>query len=373
MTSSAVGVEFPHRPTPHPTPAGQRDALLADPGFGRVFSDHVATATWSAGRGWHDAGVRASEPLSLHPAAAVLHYAQEIFEGLKAYRQPDGSVALFRPALNAARFTHSARRLALPPLPEEAFVDAVAALVRADAAWVPEPPASLYLRPFTVATEAFLGVRPAEEARFLVTASPAGPLFAGRDAGLTLWISDELSRAAPGGTGDAKCGGNYAAGLAAQAVARAHDCDQVLFLDAREHRWLEESGTMNVLLVTADGELVTPPLGTILDGVTRRSVLELAPDHGLTPVERAVSVDELRSGCADGSITEVFATGTAAVISPIVAFRAASGEFAVGAGTPGPHTLALRTDLLDIQFGRVPDPRGWRVPVGLDSPSSDIT
>ncbi|MCD2188923.1 branched-chain amino acid aminotransferase [Actinomycetospora soli] len=364
MTTSAP-VAFPHVPTPHPTPDAQRAGLLADPGFGRVFTDHVASATWTAELGWHDTGVRASEPLSLHPAAAVLHYAQEIFEGLKAYRQPDGSVALFRPALNAARFARSARRLALPELPEQAFVDAVAGLVRADAAWVPEPPASLYLRPFTVATEAFLGVRAAEEARFLVTASPAGPLFAGRDAGLTLWISEELSRAAPGGTGDAKCGGNYAAGLAAQSLARAHDCDQVLFLDAREHRWLEESGTMNVLLVTADGELVTPPLGTILDGVTRRSVLELVADHGLTAVERPVSVEELRAGCADGSITEVFATGTAAVISPIVAFRSATGAFTVGAGTPGPHTLALRTELLDIQFGRVPDPRGWRVPVAL--------
>ncbi|GLZ50412.1 branched-chain amino acid aminotransferase [Actinomycetospora sp. NBRC 106378] len=363
MTTSETRLGFSHRPTPHPTPAEQRAALLADPGFGRVFTDHVATATWTVGQGWHDTGVRASEPLSLHPAAAVLHYAQEIFEGLKAYRQPDGSVALFRPDLNAVRFARSARRLALPVLPEEAFVDAVTALVRADEAWVPDPPASLYLRPFTVATEAFLGVRAAEEARFLVTASPAGPLFAGRDAGLTLWISDELSRAAPGGTGDAKCGGNYAAGLAAQSLARAHDCDQVLFLDAREHRWLEESGTMNVVLVTADGELVTPPLGTILDGVTRRSVLELAPDHGLVPVERPVSVEELRAGCADGTVTEVFATGTAAVISPIVAFRSSAGAFTVGAGTPGPHTLALRDALLDIQFGRVDDTRGWRVPL----------
>ncbi|MEJ2869060.1 branched-chain amino acid aminotransferase [Actinomycetospora sp. OC33-EN08] len=363
MTTSAARVDFPHVPSPDPTPAAQRDGLLADPGFGRVFTDHVATATWTAGRGWHDTAVRAAEPLTLHPAAAVLHYAQEVFEGLKAYRQPDGSVALFRPDLNAARFARSARRLALPELPPEAFVAAVSALVRADEAWVPEPPASLYLRPFTVATEAFLGVRPAEEARFLVAASPAGPLFAGREAGVTLWISDELSRAAQGGTGDAKCGGNYAAGLAAQTLARSHDCDQVLFLDAREHRWLEESGTMNVLVVTADGELATPPLGTILDGVTRRSVLELAAGHGLTPVERPISVEELRAGCADGSITEVFATGTAAVISPIVAFRSTAGDFAVGDGTPGPHTRALHAELLDVQFGRVPDPRGWRVPV----------
>ncbi|MDL5155842.1 branched-chain amino acid aminotransferase [Actinomycetospora termitidis] len=364
MSSRPIAqARFPHVATANPTPAAQRDGLLADPGFGRVFTDHVATATWTAGEGWHDTAVRAAEPLTLHPAAAVLHYAQEIFEGLKAYRQPDGSVALFRPDLNAARFAHSARRLALPVLPAESFVEAVTALVRADEAWVPEPPASLYLRPFTVATEAFLGVRPAEEARFLVTASPAGPLFAGREAGVTLWISDTLSRAAPGGTGDAKCGGNYAAGLAAQALAKEHACDQVLFLDAREHRWLEESGTMNVLLVTADGELVTPPLGTILDGVTRRSVLELAAGHGLTAVERPISVEELRAGCADGSITEVFATGTAAVISPIVAFRSTAGDVVVGDGTPGERTLALHAELLDIQFGRVPDTRGWRLSV----------
>ncbi|HEY2225483.1 branched-chain amino acid aminotransferase [Actinomycetospora sp.] len=355
-------LDFPRSPT-EPTPDEQRASLLADPGFGRVFSDHMAVASWSAERGWHDDGVRGLEPMTLHPAAAVLHYAQEIFEGLKAYRQPDGSVALFRPDLNAARFAHSARRLSLPELPVSAFVTAVTELVRLDAAWVPEPPATLYLRPFTVATEAFLGVRASDEARFAVLASPAGSFFSGRDAGLTLWIAPDLSRAAPGGTGDAKCGGNYAAGLAAQGVARAHDCDQVLFLDAVEHRWLEESGTMNVLLVTADGDLVTPPLGTILDGVTRRSVLELAAGHGLRPVERPVSVEELRDGARSGAITEVFASGTAAVISPIVRFREPGGEFTVGGGTPGPRTQALRAELVDLQFGRTADPRGWRVPV----------
>ena len=355
-------LDFPRSPTT-PTPDEQRASLLAEPGFGRVFSDHMAVASWSAERGWHDDGVRGLESMTLHPAAAVLHYAQEIFEGLKAYRQPDGSVALFRPDLNAARFAHSARRLSLPELPASAFLTAVTELVRLDAAWVPEPPATLYLRPFTIATEAFLGVRAANEARFAVLASPAGPYFSGREVGVTLWIDPDLSRAAPGGTGDAKCGGNYAAGLAAQGVARAHDCDQVLFLDAVEHRWLEESGTMNVLLVTAAGELITPPLGTILDGVTRRSVLELAGGHGLRPVERPVSVEELREGCRDGAITEVFAAGTAAVISPIVRFREPGGEFTVGDGTPGPRTLALRSELVDLQFGRTPDPRGWRVPV----------
>lgn len=358
----SVSLSFTPSPTT-PTPADQRAAQLDDPGFGRVFSDHMAVATWTAGRGWHDDGVRGLDSLTLHPAAAVLHYGQEIFEGLKAYRQPDGSISLFRPGLNATRFAHSARRLALPELPVEDFLTAVTELVRLDAAWVPDPPATLYLRPFTVATEAFLGVRAAEQARFVVLASPAGSYFSGREVGVTLWIDPELSRAAPGGTGDAKCGGNYAAGLAAQEAARAHGCDQVLFLDAAAHRWLEESGTMNVLLVTAAGELVTPPLGTILDGVTRRSVLELSVGHGLRPVERPVSVEELRSGARSGEITEVFATGTAAVISPIVRFREPGGEFTVGDGAPGPRTLALRSELIDLQFGRVPDPRGWRVPV----------
>ncbi|WP_308286233.1 branched-chain amino acid aminotransferase [Actinomycetospora endophytica] len=363
VVDPGLSLRFPATPTT-PTPDEARASLLVDPGFGRVFSDHMTVASWTAERGWHDDGVRGLEPMTLHPAAAVLHYAQEIFEGLKAYRQPDGSVALFRPDRNAARFEHSARRLSLPVLPASAFVTAVTELVRLDAAWVPDPPATLYLRPFMVATEAFLGVRAADEARFGVLASPAGPYFSGREVGVTLWIDPELSRAAPGGTGDAKCGGNYAAGLAAQGVAREHACDQVLFLDAVEHRWLEESGTMNVLLVTAAGELVTPPLGTILDGVTRRSVLELAAGHGLRPVERPVSVDELREGARSGAITEVFAAGTAAVISPIVRFREPGGEFTVGDGTPGPRTLALRSELVDVQFGRAADPRGWRVPVG---------
>jgi len=356
------------RPTSQPVPDAERAAALADPGFGRYFTDHMATARWTLDDGWHDAAVHPLEPFTLHPAAAVLHYGQEIFEGLKAYRHADGSVWLFRPDKNARRFAHSARRLALPVLDEDDFVAAVEAVVRADVAWVPDAPdgqeTSLYLRPFMIATEAFLGVRPAHEATFGVVASPAGPYFSGGVHGVTLWVTDRYVRASRGGTGDAKTGGNYAASLAAQAEARDRGCDQVLYLDGEEHAWLEEAGTMNVFLVTADGELLTPALGSILEGVTRDSLIELAPDLGLTPVERRIGLAELRERLADGSVTEVFAAGTAAVITPVVGIRGEDGdgvgyEQQVGDGTPGATSLLLRSTLLDLQYGRTPDTRGW--------------
>lgn len=287
----------------------------------------------------------------------MLHYAQEIFEGLKAYRHADGGVRLFRPELNARRFAASARRLALPELPEEAFLRSVEQLVRADEAWVPDgsDERSLYLRPYMFASEAFLGVRPAAEIRYAVIASPAGAYFPAGVAGVTLWISTAYTRAAAGGTGAAKCGGNYAGGLAAQLEAKRHGCDQVLYLDSAHRSKLEESGTMNLCLVTEDRRLVTPGLGTILEGVTRDSVLALAEEHGLTPVERSVDLAELRAG----EFTEVFATGTAAVITPIVGFRDEEGETVIGDGEPGKTTLALREHLLDLQYGRIEDTRGW--------------
>ncbi len=342
------------------TSPAERSRILADPGFGEHFTDHMVTGAWSAGVGWHDLRVGGLEHFSLHPAAAVLHYAQEIFEGLKAYRHPDGSVWLFRPEANAARFAHSARRLGLPVLDERLFLEAVVQLVRADHRWVPEHgnEDSLYIRPFMYASEPFLGVRAAAEARFCTIASPAGRYFSSGPVGISLWVSRTHARAAPGGTGDAKCGGNYAAGLAAQAEAREHGCDQVLFLDGAEHEWLEESGTMNVFIVTSDGELITPELGTILAGVTRDSVLALAPDHGLTPVERRIGMSEVRERCANGTITEMFATGTAAAITPI-ATLSDGAEFTLGDGRPGPYALALRDHLLGIQNGTQPDTHDW--------------
>jgi branched-chain amino acid aminotransferase len=344
----------------------ERERILADPGFGLHFTDHMATATWTAEDGWHGHEVSARRPFMLQPASAVLHYAQEVFEGLKAYRHADGSVWLFRPELNARRLNRSARRLALPELPEEDFIHSIEALVLADRAWVPGPERerTLYLRPFMFASESFLGVRPATEVTYAVIACPSGPYFANGVNGVTLWITTSFSRSAPGGTGAAKCGGNYAASLAAQQEAYAHGCDQVLYVDGAEHRWLEESGTMNLCLVTSDGELLTPELGTILEGVTRQSVLGLAEDHHLRPVERRIGLEELRDRCADGSITEVFAAGTAAVITPIVAFKGDGYDVTVGDGRPGKTALAVREQLLDIQYGRTPDPRGWRHRIG---------
>jgi branched-chain amino acid aminotransferase len=347
--------------TTRPLPDAEREAILADPGFGRYFTDHMASAVWTPEDGWHDDKVAALQPFSMHPSSAVLHYAQEIFEGLKAYRHLDGSVWLFRPEMNARRFAHSARRLALPELLDGAFIDSIESLVRADQSWVPahEGEQSLYLRPFMFASEPFLGVRPAAHVTYAVIASPAGPYFTSGVTGVTLWVTTTYTRAADGGTGTAKCGGNYAGGLAAQIEAQEHGCDQVLYVDGLEHRWLEESGTMNLCLVTSDGQLVTPGLGTILEGVTRNSVLELATEHGLTPVERRVSLDELRTGCHDGSITELFAVGTAAVITPIVGFKGDGYEVTIGDSQPGKITLAIRAHMLDIQYGRIPDTHGW--------------
>ena len=357
-------------PSSQRLPRAERDAILAAPAFGRYFTDHMARAVWTRDAGWHDADVRALEPLVLHPSAAVLHYAQEIFEGLKAYRQPDGSVALFRPEMNAERFRRSAARIALPQLPVEMFLDSVEQLVRTDIDWVPAAEAgseaSLYLRPYAVATEAYLGVRPADEVFYGVIASPAGSYFAAGNTGITLWVSTEFVRAAPGGTGAAKCGGNYAASLLPQVQAQQQGCDQVLYtVDVAGEPFIDESGTMNVFLATKDGELVTPSLagGTILSGVTRDSVLTLAKSFDLNPVERQVSLAEVLDGITDGTITEVFAAGTAAVITPITGLKTAERALTVGDGTPGHLSEQLRRHIVDIQFGRRPDEHGWMHPV----------
>lgn len=345
-----------------PVPDAERSALLTAPEFGRHFTDHMATAVWTPKDGWHGRGVGPLEPLRLHPGTAVLHYAQEIFEGLKAYRHADGGVFLFRPEVNARRFARSAQRLALPRLPEEDFLASVEELVRADRSWVPAPAGeqSLYLRPFMFVADRFLALRSAERVEYHVIASPAGPLFASGPRGVTLWVSSRYTRASPGGTGQAKFGGNYAAGVAAQIEAKEHGCDQVMYLDRVGGAGnLEESGTMNLCLVTSDGQLITPALGTILEGVTRDSVLTLAAEFGLTPVERSISLEELRSGAAEGRITEAFAAGTAAVITPVIGFKGDGYAFTVGAGTPGKQTMALRGHLLDIQYGRVADRHGW--------------
>ena len=342
-------------------------AVLADPAFGQSFTDHMVVANWSLDQGWHDAKVTAYAPLKLSPAAAVFHYSQEIFEGLKAYRHPDGSVWAFRPDRNAARFTASAERLALPQVPEDEFVAALRALVTVDEAWVPSAEASetsLYLRPYMIATEAVLSVRPAHEVLFGVIASPAGPYFDTGPKPVSIWLTTSTVRATPGGTGAAKCGGNYAASLAGQAEAMANGCDQVAFVEAVEHKWLEEMGSMNMFFVYADGHIATPELsGSILEGVTRASVLELAADLGHPVEERRIAADEWRDGVRSGEITEVFASGTAAVITPIGRVAWPDGDLTIGDHSVnhgvGPVTTKIRSTLLDVQYGRIPDTRKW--------------
>jgi branched-chain amino acid aminotransferase len=342
----------------------ERAEMLADPGFGRYFTDHMFVARYRAGEGWYDARLTAYGPLQLDPSTATLHYAQSIFEGLKAYAQPDGTVATFRPEANAARFVRSAKRLAMPPVPEEAFIAAVDALVDADRDWVPTgPDQTLYIRPYQMASEPFLGVRPAHEYLFLIIASPAGAYFPRGVQPVSVYLSEDYIRAAPGGTGDVKCAGNYAASLLAQEQAVAAGCDQVVWLDAAEKRYVEEMGGMNLFFVLGSGddaELVTPALtGTLLPGITRDSLIEMARSMGHTVTERLFSVDEWRQGVADGTVTETFACGTAAVITPVGEVKARTGDFVVGDGTPGALTMKLRESLLDIQHGRVADARGW--------------
>ncbi|MGN6688170.1 MAG: branched-chain amino acid aminotransferase [Actinomycetales bacterium] len=362
-TEAASGLTFAVTPTPHPTDAVRREEILAAPGFGNFFTDHMAIATWTPEESWHDAQVRAYGPISLDPAAAVLHYAQEIFEGLKAYRWQDGSIWGFRPGANAARFQRSARRLALPELPAEDFLASISALVSVDRDWVPSGgETSLYLRPFMFASEAFLGVRPARQVTYCLIASPAGAYFSKGVTPVSIWLSRDYTRAAPGGTGAAKCGGNYAASLVAQQEAYTHGCDQVCFLDASEGRWIEELGGMNLYFVTADGRIVTPSLtGTILEGVTRDSILTLAKQLGHEVEERRVSAEEWQAGVADGSITEVFACGTAAVITPVGKLVSGDGEYVTPSGTEeaGPVATAVRQALLDVQYGRSEDTHGW--------------
>lgn len=334
--------------------------ILANPGFGVHFTDHMFTVEWTPDAGWHDARIEPYGPLSLDPATAVLHYAQETFEGMKAYRHADGSVWSFRPEENAARMERSSHRLALPVLPVEDFVQAVQALVEIDQRWVPdaEGEKSLYLRPFMFASEAFLGVRPAQHVTFMVIASPAGAYFKGGVKPVSLWLTEEYTRAGRGGMGAAKTGGNYASSLVAQQEASSHGCDQVVFLDAQEGRYVEELGGMNMYFVYADGRIVTPETGTILEGITRASIMELAGKMGHPVEERKFGIDEWKDGVASGDIVEIFACGTAAVVTPVGSLKWDGGEV----GTPeggGELWKQIRQRLVDVQFGRVDDAFGW--------------
>ncbi len=365
MTRMTGLPEFAHTPHPAPHSDVERERVLAAPGFGKFFTDHMVTVDFSPEEGWHHAVVGPYAPLTFDPAATVLHYGQSIFEGLKAYRHEGGGIHSFRPDANARRFRASAERLAMADLPEELFLESLRQLLAVDSAWV--PPAggeeSLYLRPFMLATDVGLGVRPSDDYRYVLIASPAGAYFPRGIKPVSVWLSHEYVRAAPGGTGAAKFGGNYAASLIAQAQAAEQGCDQVVWLDAVEREYIEEMGGMNLFFVFgsgSDARLVTPELsGSLLPGITRDSLLQLAADAGYGVEQRRISADEWERGCASGEITEVFACGTAAVITPVGTVKHASGEFTVADGEAGEVTRALRDTLTGIQRGTFADTHGW--------------
>ncbi|MDO4239229.1 branched-chain amino acid aminotransferase [Micrococcus sp.] len=354
--------EFSRQPHMSPLSDAERAEILQDPGFGDVFTDHMVSIDWTwdeDGGRWHDARVEPYGPIPLDPSAAVLHYGQEVFEGLKAYRHADGSVWTFRPEANGARLNRSAERLALPTLPEELFLGSLREIVTADRDWVPSGDGhSLYLRPFMFASEAFLGVRPAKQVRYSVIASPAGNYFGGELKPVSIWVSREYARAGRGGTGAAKTGGNYAASLLPQLQAARKGADQVVFLDQYHDDSVEELGGMNVFFVFRDGRIVTPELtGTILEGVTRSSILQLARDMGLTVEERRITLAEWAEGVRSGEVAEVFACGTAAVVTPIG--RLLDGDDVIESAGGTDVTLRIRRELLDIQTGAAEDRHGW--------------
>ncbi len=338
-------------------PDAEREAILADPGFGQHFTDHMVDICWSEKGGWHRPRVQPYGPIPLDPAAAVLHYSQEIFEGLKAYRHADGSIWTFRADRNAARLQRSARRLALPELPTEYFLDSLRQLVAVDGAWVPTAPeTSLYLRPFMFAKEAFLGVRPAKKVAYYLIASPAGAYFPGGVQPVNIALSTRYARAGKGGTGAAKTGGNYASSLLPQAEAYEKGCQQVLFLD---DGYIEELGGMNLVLVTDDGRLITPESDSILEGITLASILQVARDRGLVVEQRRVSIDEWREGAESGHIVGAFACGTAAVVVPIGKLVADDYEIVHEGDAATELAMSLRDELTGIQYGRVEDRHGW--------------
>lgn len=344
-------------PVTNPKPPIEDENSLV---FGKKFTDRMFVMEYNTGKGWHSARIQPYAPFTMDPAAMVLHYSQEIFEGLKAFRRADGSVALFRPADNVARFNRSARRMCMPEIDEQFFLDSMLELIRLEESWVPRSEGtSLYIRPTMIATEPMLGVRPADQYLCYVILCPVGAYYKGGIAPVKIWISDHYVRAADGGTGEAKTGGNYAASLYAAKEATENGYDQVLWLDAKEKKYVEEVGSMNMLFLY-DGKIVTSPLkGTVLDGITRRSALTLVKDLGYEIEERALSVDEVMEGAQNGRLQEAFGTGTAVVISPVGSFCYKGECVQLGNGEPGELTMKIYNTLTGIQYGRLPDPNGW--------------
>ncbi|MGA1033179.1 MAG: branched-chain amino acid aminotransferase [Aquiluna sp.] len=348
----------------NPLEASERERIIANPTFGTHFTDHQVVITWEKDKGWHSAQVIPYGPIMMDPSSAVLHYGQEIFEGIKAYRHEDGSIWTFRPDMNAARLQRSAKRMALPELPADIFLESLRELISVDGDWVPQPEGekTLYIRPFEIAAENFLGVRAAHRVEYRVIASPVGPYFTGGIKPVSIWIALDSARAGKFGTGEAKTGGNYAASLLAQQEATANGCSQVLFLDADTSTYIEELGGMNLFFVYGNGSVVTPPLdGTILHGITRDSVIQLLKDSGHDVKEQKTSLAELREAVAAGEITEVFACGTAAVITPVGLLKSREEEIVIGGNEPGQTTVSIRKELTGIQYGKVADRHNWMV------------
>ncbi len=344
-------------------PVTEKKARVEDEsklGFGTLFTDRMFIMDYDAGRGWHTPRIVPYGPFSLDPACAVLHYSQEIFEGLKVFRRPDNSLALFRPRDNFERFNRSAARMCMPELDVDFVLEALKELVRLEADWVPHSPGtSLYVRPTMIAVDPYLGVRPSSKYIFYIILSPVGAYYKNGFSPVKIWIADEYVRSTPGGTGEAKTGGNYAASLKAAMEATALGYDQVLWLDAVERKYVEEVGSMNICFFY-DGKVVTSPLkGTILDGITRRSILTLVKEMGIQVEERAMSVTEILEGAASGRLKEAFGTGTAAVVSPVGQFTYRDQTVTIGGGRMGELTQKLYEQLTGIQYGKLADPHGW--------------
>jgi len=360
---SIMSYDFEIQRTSTPKPKPDPDTLK----FGKVFTDHMFTMQYETGKGWHDGRVVPYGPLSLDPAAAVFHYGQEMFEGMKAYRTPEGRIQLFRPYKNADRVRASAERICIPDMEQELFVSAIKALVRTDQDWIPSKPGtSLYIRPFIIADDAFLGVHAADHYIFIIICSPVGPYYSTPGGGLaptSIYVEDEYVRAAVGGVGYAKVGGNYAASLKAQVRANSIGCEQVLWLDAVEHSYVEEIGTSNAFFMIGDEVITAPLLGTILPGVTRASVIELLNLWGIKISERRLRIGDVEKAAGDGTLKEIFASGTAAVISPVGKLVFKDRTVTVGHGGVGELANRLYDKLYGIQSGTLPDEMGWVVEV----------